>query len=634
MTQTPTKPATQTPAKAATGTETVVLAYSGGLDTSVAVPWLRETRGVDVVTLTVDVGAGAASDGVLNRALAGGAKQALAVDAREAFVTDFVWPTLQAGARYQGVYPLATAIARPLIARLLVELAHQTGATSVAHGCTGKGNDQVRFDVAVAALDPTLTVIAPMRVGMGMNRDEEIAYAEARGIELDLAPSSPYSIDVNLWGRSVEAGLLEDPWTAPPPDAYTWTVDPADAPREPTEVVIGFSNGVPVSLDGHKLSGVELIEQLHRLAGSYGIGRIDHVEDRLVGIKSREVYEAPAAVVLHDAHDALEGLTLSRELLAFKRQVADRFATLAYDGLWFSELARSLRAFVTWTQRHVTGEVRMRFLPGSAQVVGRRSPHSLYDLTLASYGGEDTFDHEAAVGFISIWGLPVRTQAAVRGPFEDPDEQPLIDRLKTVHREAEERAGSNGTGPSGTDESETDAAPGAAVAPARRAIAPEPARVVAPRNAGATLQRRAPPPDADPILEINERYARRGILLSRTRDEIAESIDTFRVCELDGEVVGIAALRDYGDGLGELRSLAVADRAQGRGFGEMLVRAIAKDAKRGGIGSLYVLTANPGYFALHGFEEVPWDDVPEVLDADRASGIARRRWNTAMVLAP
>jgi argininosuccinate synthase len=634
MTQTPTKPATQTPAKAATGTETVVLAYSGGLDTSVAVPWLRETRGVDVVTLTVDVGAGAASDGVLNRALAGGAKQALAVDAREAFVTDFVWPTLQAGARYQGVYPLATAIARPLIARLLVELAHQTGATSVAHGCTGKGNDQVRFDVAVAALDPTLKVIAPMRVGMGMNRDEEIAYAEARGIELDLAPSSPYSIDVNLWGRSVEAGLLEDPWTAPPPDAYTWTVDPADAPREPTEVVIGFSNGVPVSLDGHKLSGVELIEQLHRLAGSYGIGRIDHVEDRLVGIKSREVYEAPAAVVLHDAHDALEGLTLSRELLAFKRQVADRFATLAYDGLWFSELARSLRAFVTWTQRHVTGEVRMRFLPGSAQVVGRRSPHSLYDLTLASYGGEDTFDHEAAVGFISIWGLPVRTQAAVRGPFEDPDEQPLIDRLKTVHREAEERAGSNGTGPSGTDESETDAAPGAAVAPARRAIAPEPARVVAPLTAGASFQRRARPADADAILEINERYARRGILLSRTRDEIAESIDTFRVCELDGEVVGIAALRDYGDGLGELRSLAVADRAQGRGFGEMLVRAIAKDAKRGGIGSLYVLTANPGYFALHGFEEVPWDDVPEVLDADRASGIARRRWNTAMVLAP
>jgi argininosuccinate synthase len=619
----------QSPSANEATTDTVVLAYSGGLDTSVAVPWLRETRGVDVVTLTVDVGAGAASDDVLNRALAGGATQALAVDAREAFVTDFVWPTLQAGARYQGVYPLATAIARPLIARLLVEVAHQTGATSVAHGCTGKGNDQVRFDVAVAALDPTLKVIAPMRVGMGMSRDEEIAYAKARGIELDLGPGSPYSIDLNLWGRSVEAGVLEDPWTAPPPDAYLWTVDPADASRDPTEVVIGFAGGVPVSLDGHKLSGVELIDRLHRLAGSYGIGRIDHVEDRLVGIKSREVYEAPAAVVLHDAHDALEGLTLSRELLAFKRQVADRFATLAYDGLWFSELARSLRAFVTWTQRHVTGEVRMRFLPGTAQVVGRRSPHSLYDLTLASYGGEDTFDHEAAVGFISIWGLPVRTQAAVRGPFEDPDEQPLIGRLETVRREAGEPTAGNGTTPPAV-EADAEREPLAA----RRAVASEPARVVAPLTAGASFQRRARPADVDAILDINERYARRGILLSRTREEIAESIDTFRVCELDGEVVGIAALRDYGDGIGELRSLAVSDRAQGRGFGEMLVRAVVKDAKQGGIGGLYVLTANPGYFALHGFEEVPWDDVPEVLDADRASGIARRRWNTAMVLAP
>ncbi|HEX2765290.1 MAG TPA: argininosuccinate synthase [Candidatus Limnocylindria bacterium] len=619
--------------------ETVVLAYSGGLDTSVAVPWLRETRGVEVVTLTVDVGAGAASDAVLARALAGGAKQALAVDAREAFVTDFVWPTLQAGARYQGVYPLATAIARPLIARLLVEVAHQTGATSVAHGCTGKGNDQVRFDVAVAALDPTLKVIAPMRVGMGMNRDEEVAYAQARGIELDFAPSSPYSIDVNLWGRSAEAGILEDPWTAPPADAYAWTVDPADAPREPTEIVIGFANGIPVSLDGQKLGGAELIDRLNQLAGSYGIGRIDHVEDRLVGIKSREVYEAPAAVVLHQAHDAIEGLTLSRELLAFKRQVADRFATLAYDGLWFSELARALRAFVTWTQRHVTGEVRLRFSAGSSAVVGRRSPHSLYDLTLASYGGEDTFDHEAAVGFIKLWGLPVRTQAAVRGPFEDPDEQPLIGRLQTVRREAGTPAATtaNGSEPATagtTPQEEQEQGQEREPAPARRATAPEPAMVVAPLTAGASFQRRARLSDVDAILAINERYARRGILLSRTREEVAEAIDTFRVCELDGEVVGIAALRDYGDGLGELRSLAVMDRAQGRGFGEMLVRAIVKDAKAAGIGKLYVLTANPGYFALHGFEEVPWEDVPEVLDADRASGIARRRWNTAMVLTP
>ena len=610
-------------------TETVVLAYSGGLDTSVAVPWLRETRGCEVVTLTVDVGGGAASDEVLNRALAGGAKEALAIDAREAFVTDFVWPTLQAGARYQGIYPLATAIARPLIARLLVEVAHSTGAVSVAHGCTGKGNDQVRFDVAVAALDPKLAVIAPMRVGMGMNRDEEMAYAKAHGIEIDLGPGSPYSIDVNLWGRSVEAGILEDPWTAPPEDAFAWTVNPADAPREATEVVIGFAGGVPVSLDGHKLDGVALIEELNRLAGSYGIGRIDHVEDRLVGIKSREIYEAPAAVVLHQAHDALEGLTLSRELLGFKRQVADRFATLAYDGLWFSELARSLRAFVTWTQKHVTGEVRMRFAPGTAAIVGRRSPHSLYDLTLASYGGEDTFDHEAAVGFISIWGLPVRTQAAVRGPFEDPDEQPLIGRLETIRRNGTPNGGSNGKPASAT--------PSAPVEPVQRATAAaptEPARVVATLTAGASFQRRARLGDVDAILRINERFARRGILLSRTPEEIAESIGTFRVSELDGEVVGIAALRDYGDGIGELRSLAVSDTVQGRGMGEMLVRAIVRDARDAGIGRLYVLTANPGYFALHGFEELPWEEVPEVLDADRASGIARRRWNTAMVLEP
>ena len=603
-------------------TETVVLAYSGGLDTSVAVPWLRETRGCDVVTLTVDVGAGAASEEVLGRALAGGAREALSVDAREAFVTEFVWPTLQAGARYQGVYPLATAIARPLIARLLVEVAHESGATSVAHGCTGKGNDQVRFDVAVAALDPKLSVIAPMRVGMGMNRDEEVAYAKAHGIEIDLGPGSPYSIDFNLWGRSIEAGVLEDPWTAPPADAFQWTVDPADAPRHATEVVIGFSNGVPVSLDGRKLDGVALIEELNRLAGSYGIGRIDHVEDRLVGIKSREIYEAPAAVVLHQAHDALEGLTLSRELLAFKRQVADRFATLAYDGLWFSELARALRAFVTWTQQHVTGEVRMRFVPGAASVAGRRSPHSLYDLTLASYGGEDTFDHEAAVGFISIWGLPVRTQAAVRGPFEDPDEQPLIGRLSAVRR--------NGT------RVEAPAAEPVAAAVSSRMVAPptEPAHVVSALTAGASFQRRARLADVDVIHAINERYARRGILLSRTPDEIAEQIGTFRVSELDGNVVGVAALRQFGDGVGELRSLAVAEAAQGRGMGEMLVRAIVRDAKDVGIGQLFVLTANPGYFALHGFEEIAWAEVPAVLDADRASGIARRRWNTAMVLRP
>ena len=420
--------------------DTVVLAYSGGLDTSVAVPWLRETQGHEVVTLTVDVGGGVDAAAVQRRALAGGARRAVVVDARAAFVTDYIWPALQAGSLYQGVYPLATALARPLIARLLVEAAHEAGAGLVAHGCTGKGNDQVRFDVGVAALDPDLRVIAPMRVGMGMTRDEELAYARERGIDVPSGPSSPFSIDANLWGRSIEAGVLEDPWTAPPPEAFEWTVDPADAPRQPREVVIGFEQGVPVSLDGQALDGMTLVERLNREAGAFGIGRIDHVEDRLIGIKSREIYEAPAALVLHAAHAALEQLTLSRELLAYKRSVGDRLATLAYDGLWLSELGVALRAFVTHTQQHVSGEVRLRFSPGSAAVVGRRSPHSLYDMGLATYDAGDRFDHASAVGFIAIWGLPVRTQAAARGGSE-PEARTLLDQLGADRLDAAESVG-------------------------------------------------------------------------------------------------------------------------------------------------------------------------------------------------
>jgi argininosuccinate synthase len=350
-------------------------------------------------------------------------------------VADYIWPALQAGALYQGQYPLATALARPLIARLLVEAAHEAGAGLVAHGCTGKGNDQVRFDVAVAALDPSLRVIAPMRVGMGMTRDEELAYARERGIDVPSGPSSPFSIDVNLWGRSIEAGALEDPWTSPPADAFAWTVDPADAPRAPREAVIGFEEGVPVSLDG-----VALVERLNGEAGGHGIGRIDHVEDRLIGIKSREIYEAPAAVVLHAAHGALEQLTLSRELLAYKRSVGDRLATLAYDGLWLSELGVALRAFVNHTQRFVSGEVRMRFAPGSAAVIGRRSPHSLYDVGLATYDAGDRFDHASAVGFIAIWGLPVRTQAAARRQGGD-EPRTLLDELGADRLDATVPAG-------------------------------------------------------------------------------------------------------------------------------------------------------------------------------------------------
>src|SRR6476659_1834671 len=315
----------------------VVLAYSGGLDTSVAVAWLQEQHDVEVITLTVDVGGGSLRPGAAQRALSAGASRAYVVDARRRFVEHFVWPALQAGAMYQGAYPLATALARPLIAQLLVDVAHDEGADAVAHGCTGKGNDQVRFDVATHALDPGLEVVAPMRVGMGLTRDQEIDYAAERGIEIPITKASPYSIDVNLWGRSCETGVLEDPWVTPPADAYEWTVAPADAP-EPIELTIAFEGGVPVALDGERLGSVELVERLHGIGGAHGVGRIDHVEDRLVGIKSREIYETPAATVLHTAHRALEGLTLTRDTLRFDRFVADELARLIYDGLWFSAL--------------------------------------------------------------------------------------------------------------------------------------------------------------------------------------------------------------------------------------------------------------------------------------------------------
>jgi argininosuccinate synthase len=393
----------------------VVLAYSGGLDTSVAVAWLREQYGAEVVTLTVDVGGGSLREGVAQRAMSAGASRAYVVDARDRFVRQFVWPSLQANAVYQGAYPLATALARPLIAQLLVEVADRERADAVAHGCTGKGNDQVRFDVAVHALDPRLEVIAPMRVGMGLSREQEIEYALERGIEIPITKASPYSIDVNLWGRSVETGVLEDPWATPPADAYEWTVDPGAAPDIPTEVTIGWEGGVPISLDGEAIPPVELIERLADLGGRHGVGRIDHVEDRLVGIKSREIYEAPAAVILLTAHAALEGLTLSKEQLRFNRLISDELAQATYDGLWFSALHRDLREYVRSAQRVVNGQVRLRLDHGRAIVVGRRSDDSLYDRALATYEADDAFDHAAAVGFIRIFGLPLRTEAARHG---------------------------------------------------------------------------------------------------------------------------------------------------------------------------------------------------------------------------
>ena len=420
----------------------VVLAYSGGLDTSVAVAWLREQFDTEVVTLTVDLGGGSLREGVERRAMSAGASKAYVVDARERFVTDFVWPHLEANALYQGSYPLATALARPLIAQLLVEVARREGADAVAHGCTGKGNDQVRFDVATHALDPGLEVVAPMRVGMGLSREQEIDYAAERGIEIPITKASPYSIDVNLWGRSIETGVLEDPWTAPPADVFEWTVDPAAAP-DPIEITLEFEGGIPVAIDGERHDPVSLVDRVSTLAGQHGVGRIDHVEDRLVGIKSREIYEAPGAIVLHTAHRALEGLTLTKDTLRFNRLVADELSRLIYDGLWFSALSRDLRGYVASSQRVVSGEVRMRLDHGSAVIAGRRSPLSLYDKSLATYDEGDAFDHASAVGFIEIFGLPLRVEAARHGAVGKHYgaawtwTEPLLEHLPTTVTEGE-----------------------------------------------------------------------------------------------------------------------------------------------------------------------------------------------------
>jgi argininosuccinate synthase len=403
-----------------TGARRCVLAYSGGLDTSVAVRWLREELHFEVVTLTADLGGeGRDAAAVTDRALRAGAVAAHVVDARRVFLEHFVFPTLCAGALYEGVYPLATALARPLIAKLLVDVAREEGAVAVAHGCTGKGNDQVRFDVATAALAPDLEVIAPVR-DWDMGRPQEIAYAAEHGIEVPTTVESPYSVDSNLWGRSIECGPLEDPWTEPPEDVYEWTANPAAADARGDELTIGFEHGIPVSVDGQHLAAEDLVLRLNDVAGRNGVGRIDHVENRLVGIKSREVYEAPAAVLLHAAHAALETVTLPRDVAHLKRQLADEWARLVYDGLWFGALRSALSAFMTSTQEHVDGEVRVRCARGAVDVIGRRAERSLYRASLATYDrAEDTFDHGAARGFIELFGLSLRTQARVQGALED-----------------------------------------------------------------------------------------------------------------------------------------------------------------------------------------------------------------------
>ncbi len=395
--------------------EKCVLAYSGGMDSTISTVWIQDNYNMDVVTLTVDLGAGPEIVGVKERAASAGAIDSLVWDVRDEFVNEYVFPGLKAGAMYEGVYALSTALGRPLMAKKLVEAARQVGATAVAHGCTGKGNDQVRFDAGImtlAAHGEPLKIVAPARE-WGMTRDEEKMYAAKAGLELREVGDDQrvYSIDRNLWGQAIEGEDLEDTWEAPPEDAFSWTRQISDTPDEPVEVSIGFEKGVPVSIDGTLKSGVELIAILNEIAGEHGVGRIDHVENRLVGIKSREVYETPAAVVLHSALKALETATMSREQQRVKENLSAIYSDMVYDGRWFTELRRNIAAFMESAHEYSTGDVRVRLHKGSCIVVGRRSPFSLYDFDLATYSTTDAFDHEAATGFIDIYSLSARTQS-------------------------------------------------------------------------------------------------------------------------------------------------------------------------------------------------------------------------------
>jgi argininosuccinate synthase len=387
----------------------VVLAYSGGLDTSVAVRWMAEELKVEVIAVAADVGQGGDWDGIVQRALAAGAVEALVVDVRDEFANDFVAPALKANARYEGKYPLISSLSRPVIVKHLVAAARSFGADAIAHGCTGKGNDQVRFEVSTAALAPDLEVIAPVR-GWGLTREESIEYAEKWGIPITVTKASPYSIDQNLWGRTIECGVLEDPWQQPPEEIYELTSPTATGP---VELVITFEEGLPVALDGKRLPLSQLIGEVDRLVGSYGWGRIDMVENRRVGIKSREIYECPGALALLMAHSDLEDLTLERDLAHEKARLEPRYAELVYDGLWYSPLKSALDAFVDESQRFVTGDVRLRCeLPGRCIVAGRRSDVGLYDYSLATYEAADRFRHQDAEGFVRLWGLGVATWAS------------------------------------------------------------------------------------------------------------------------------------------------------------------------------------------------------------------------------
>lgn len=394
----------------------VVLAYSGGVDTSVCIPYLKQEWGVEeVITLAADLGQGDELEPIRQKALNSGAAVSLVADAKAEFVKNYAFPAIQANALYENRYPLSTALARPLIAKLLVEAAQEYGADAVAHGCTGKGNDQVRFDVSIAALNPNLKVLAPARE-WGMSREETIAYGEQFGIPAPVKKSSPYSIDLNLLGRSIEAGPLEDPYHEPAEEVFALTKAIADTPNEPEYVEISFEQGIPVAIDGQTFDPVELFIHLNQRVGNHGIGRIDMVENRLVGIKSREIYETPALLVLIHAHRDLESLTLAKDVTVYKRNIEETYGQLVYNGLWYSPLKDALDAFIQKTQERVSGTVRVKLFKGNATIVGRKSANSLYNEDLATYGSGDQFDHKAAEGFIYVWGLPTRVWSQkVRG---------------------------------------------------------------------------------------------------------------------------------------------------------------------------------------------------------------------------
>jgi len=392
----------------------IVVAYSGGLDTSVMIKWLMDKYRAEIITVTGNLGQRKELNGLQEKAYTTGASKVYIKDLTKEFVEEFIFPALKAGALYERAYPMATSLGRPLLARLLVDVARREKSDFIAHGCTGKGNDQVRFEVSIAALAPDMKVIAPLREWEFRSREEEIAYARTHHIPVSATVSSPYSIDENIWGTSIECGVLEDPGVEPPADAYQRTVSPEQAPNEPAYVTIELNEGIPVGIDGMRLDSVKLIEKLNDIGGANAVGRIDLVENRLVGIKSREIYEAPAATILHFAHTELERLTLDKTVFHLKSQLALEYANLVYNGLWYAPLRTALDAFVEETQRTVTGSVRVKLFKGSVTVVSRTSEHSLYNVKLATYNGEDQFDHKASEGFIKIFGLPLKTIYQVR----------------------------------------------------------------------------------------------------------------------------------------------------------------------------------------------------------------------------